>query len=87
MANPFATLSELLEQLLSDHIENGLLGDVLASQKQIEADLLSIKVFLGVPDARIGATEAQLEQLGTRIQGLTTAVQKFDTAATEPPKG
>ncbi len=88
------TLADLVEKAFTAHMDgiqpklNTIIAqntDIQSAQATMQADLLSIKVFLGVPDARIGATQADLDALSTRITGETTDIQTFDQAVTEPP--
>jgi hypothetical protein len=89
------TLADLVEQALLAHVDrdtqrklDAIIVNQIAfqnAQATMQADLLSIKVFLGVPDARIGATQAELDTLSTRITDETAAVQTFDQAVIEPP--
>jgi len=97
--NPFSTLFELLEDLLTAHIDNSRLDKIIeqsaallqgqadskaaqetivAQQAIIQADILSIKAFLGVPDVRIGATQEQVDALGARLQGDVKSAEQFD---------
>lgn len=75
----FKTIDDLMADLLGSRDKA-----ILANQEIIKADLLSIKAYLGVPDVRIGATQAELDQLGARIKGETDVVTSFDQSATRP---
>lgn len=57
---------------------------IVGQQAILQADLLSIKAFLGVPDLRIGATQEQLDALGQRVQKTVENVAEFDKSTTEP---
>jgi len=92
MPNPFTTFEDLLEQLLKNHIDDGLLkqvienqaadrvtlGEIKTAQETIKADLLSIKVWFNIPDARIVATQQQVDDLSEKITGETASIQQFD---------
>jgi len=98
MPNPFKSLEDLLEQLLKNHIDDGLLKQVIENQalaqstlgalkttvETIQADIVSIKVFLGITDAT-GATQEEVDALGKRVQDETAAIQQFDQGI--PPQG
>jgi len=90
---PATTLADLVEHAFTAHVDgiqaklNTIIAqntDIQAAERTMQADLLSIKVFLGVPDARIGATQAELDTLGARVTGVTTDIQAFDQSVTEP---
>jgi hypothetical protein len=104
MANVFTTIGELIEDLLTSHIDPKKIDQIIANEATIiegqlvitkaladektaretmQADLLSIKVFLGVPDVRVGATQEQLDAFGKRITDETAVVQQSD--ANIPP--
>lgn len=55
-------------------------GTIQATQETMQADLLSIKAFLGVPDVRNVATQEQLDELSARIQKQKEDVQTFDAS-------
>jgi len=48
-------------------------------------DLLSIKAFLGIPDARIGATQDQIDALGAAVQAEVKEIEQFDQTLQTTP--
>lgn len=86
MGKFFELLEELMERLFNSHTpDHKKIDKILQNQVTIQADLLSIKVFFGIPDARIGATQEEVDALGTRVQGETEVIQQFDASVQEPP--
>jgi hypothetical protein len=93
--------ASMIEQTLVDQgtilgnqvVIKNMLTKLLAAQvrakaviDQTAADMLSIKVFLGLPDVRIVATQKDLDNLGAKLLGDTTTAQKFDqTIVAEEP--
>lgn len=94
MPNPFKSIGELFLSVLEGHIDAAKIDRILSNQQQIldnqqlikralsttAGDILSIKAFLGVPDARIVASQEDLDQLGARLQRETAATQEFDNS-------
>jgi len=93
MGKFFDLIEELLEKLFKHHTPDPKkLDEILNNQEDekvvssaIQADILSIKAFFGIPDARIGATQEQVDALGTRVQGETDTINQFDASVQEPP--
>lgn len=49
----------------------------------LQEDVLSMKAFFQIPDARIGATQDEINALGEKLKQETAEVQQFDS--TIPP--
>jgi len=64
-------LKDLIERILDGGSERKDLAI-------IKADLLSIKTYFNIPDVRIGATQEQVDALGTKLTAETEAIDKFD---------
>lgn len=75
----FKTIDDLMQDLLSSRDKA-----ILAELAIVKADLLSIKIYLNVPDIRVGATQAELDALGSRIKTETDVVTSFDQSTTHP---
>lgn len=80
MPNPFRTLSELLEDLLSSHGTEKLDKKLdLLDQKLelIHGDILVVKTFLGAPDYPTGTQnqQPQIDAATASIQNLTADLQ------------
>lgn len=52
--------------------------DLRQSLKTMTDDLLAIKAFLGIPDVRIGATQADLDAFSAKLAKATQTVTAFD---------
>jgi hypothetical protein len=105
MPSPFTSLTELLEDLLSQHIDKDKLNEILVEVKAFKSqqddlvtgqttltehvtdlvqDMLEIKAFLGVPDARIGATQEDLDKLAARFKQTTQELVANDLSIPKP---
>ncbi len=110
---PFATITDLLGDLLSSHIDKESLAKILndtdqgleilkqlqagaiailldaavANQRRQEVmadDLLSIKAFLSIPDARLGATTEQLQAISDAAAALAKDRAELASAVEQP---
>lgn len=70
----FSSLKDLIDSLFKANAPAISQTDV----NTIKEDLLTIKAFLGIPDVRIGATQADLDAFSAKLAKATQTVTAFD---------